>query len=136
MRHQVGRSGFTLMEMMLVLGIIALLLGGGIYTMKNAFKDAEIVRVKADFNNIKTNLMRYRMRAQSMPTTEQGLNALVNRPTLAPVPQVWESLVEPQAIVDPWGSPYQYKYPGKEKEYDLSSWGPDRKPNTEDDIYF
>lgn len=130
------KAGFTLMEMMLVLGIIALLLGVGVPMMVGVFGDAEKGRVKADFRTIDTALIRYRTRARMFPTTEQGLDALVNRPSLAPQPEVWERVLKPEGIVDPWRNPYQYVYPGKRNpdSYDLISIGPDRKPGTEDDM--
>lgn len=131
-----ARSGFTLMEMMLVLGIIALLVGVGVPMMVGVFGDAEKGRVKADFRTIDTALVRYRTRARMFPTTEQGLDALVNRPGLAPQPEVWERVLKPEGIIDPWRNPYQYLYPGKKNpdSYDLISIGPDRKPGTADDI--
>jgi general secretion pathway protein G len=130
------RTGFTLMEMMLVLGIIALLVGVGVPMMTGVFADAEKGRVKADFRTIDTALIRYRTRARMFPTTEQGLDALVNRPTLAPQPEVWERVLKPEGIVDPWRNRYQYVYPGKRNpdDYDLISFGPDGKPGTADDM--
>jgi len=130
------RAGFTLMEMMLVLGIIALLLGVGVPMMVGTFKDAETGRVKADFRTLETALMRYRTRARMFPTTEQGLDSLVNRPAIAPQPEVWERVLKPEGILDPWRNTYHYVYPGKQNpdSYDLVSAGPDGKLGTEDDI--
>ncbi len=124
------------MEMMLVLGIIGLLLGVGVPMMVGAFKDAEVGRVKADFNTLDTALIRYRTRSRMLPTTDQGLGALVSKPTTAPQPAVWERVIKPEGIVDPWGTPYHYVYPGKQNpdSYDIISLGPDRKLGTEDDI--
>ncbi|MFT5469522.1 MAG: general secretion pathway protein G [Verrucomicrobiales bacterium] len=128
--------GFTLMEMMMVLGIIALLLGVGVPMMVGVFTDAEKGKINADFRTISTNLIRYRTKTRSLPTTEQGLDALVNAPTLPPVPKNWERVSEPDGILDPWDRPYQYSYPGKNKTdgYDIFSMGKDGKPNTDDDI--
>lgn len=131
-----SRGGFTLMEMMLVLGIIALLLGVGVPMMVGVFGDAEKGRVQADFRTIDTALIRYRTRARMFPTTEQGLKALVDRPSLAPLPEVWERVLKPEGIVDPWRNQYQYVYPGKKNPdaYDLTSGGPDGKFGTADDL--
>ena len=130
------RGGFTLMEMMMVLGIVALLLGVGVPMMVGVFKDAEEGKAKADFRTLETSLIRYKTKARVFPTTEQGLEALVDAPTSAPVPSNWRRLLKPEAIIDPWGNTYQYAYPGKfnPDSYDIFSVGPDGKANTDDDI--
>lgn len=129
-------EGYTLMEMMLVLGIIAILITGGVSVMVGVFGDAERGRVKTDFQTITTNLYRYRRDANLFPTTEQGLEALVTRPSIAPQPEVWTPYSKPAGIVDPWGNRYQYVYPGKKnpESFDLISAGPDRKLGTADDL--
>lgn len=131
-----GRRAFTLMEMMMVLGIVALLLGVGVPMMVGVFSDAEEGKVKADFRTIETNLIRYKTMARVFPSTEQGLDALVNAPTIPPIPPNWERRSKPEGILDPWQRPYQYVYPGKNNpdKFDIFSMGPDGKPNTEDDI--
>lgn len=131
-----NQGGFTLMEMMLVLGIIALLLGVGTYAMVGVMSGADQGRVKADIRAIETNLIRYKSYSQTFPTTEQGLLALVSKPEKAPQPKNWEQTSKKEGIMDPWGRQYEYVYPGKRnpKSYDIFSVGPDGKANTEDDI--
>lgn len=124
------------MEMILVLGIIALLLGVGTYFMVDVMGDAEIGKAKADIKAISTSLIRYQTMARTHPTEQQGLDALVTKPTTAPEPSNWRQLMQPQGIIDPWTRKYQYRYPGKHntRSYDIFSLGFDGIEGTEDDI--
>lgn len=128
--------GFTLMEMMLVLFIIALILGGGVYLMKNVGQDAEISKAKADTSAWETNLIRYKTRNLFLPTQQQGLEALVAQPNSDPKPKIWVQLAKPEALNDPWGHKYQYRNPGKHNpsSYDVFSLGPDGVEGTGDDV--
>lgn len=93
-------------------------------------------RAEADLHTIETNLIRYKVRCREFPTTAQGLDALVSKPTIAPVPTNWAQLSEPEGIIDPWGNPYQYRFPARHNldKPDVWSMGPDGKPGTRDDI--
>lgn len=124
------------MEMLLVLGIIALLVGMGTYMMVNVLGDAEEGKVKADIQTFSASLIRYKTKGGIYPTTEQGLRALVTKPTDGPQPRSYKSLLREQALFDPWGNPYQYRRPGKSNPdtYDIYSLGPDGKEGTPDDI--
>jgi len=128
------QSGFTLLEIMIVVTIIALLLGAAIYNMAPSLMVAKGAKVQADIKGIKTVLLTYNGMNGFYPTTEQGLNALVARPSSDPAPARWMQLMDglPQ---DPWGSNYIYRCPGQKNPsgYDLFSAGPDRKPDTPDD---
>ncbi|MCB1091121.1 MAG: type II secretion system major pseudopilin GspG [Verrucomicrobiae bacterium] len=130
------QQGYTLMEMILVLGIIAILLGMGTFLMVNVLGDAEEGKAKADIQAIHSSLIRYKTNGGMYPSTEQGLKALVSRPSGAPAPKSWKQLMKESALTDPWGSPYQYRYPGKYNpdSYDIFSVGLDKKEGTEDDI--
>jgi len=90
--------------------------------------------VDADFQSVTTQLKTYEMINYVFPTTEQGLDALVKKPTTEPQPRKWKRLLE-SVPIDPWGNPYQYRNPGKinPRSFDLYSWGADRK-ESEDDI--
>lgn len=129
-------SGFTLIEMLIVLAIISLLVGMGTYMMKNVIVDAEVGRAKADIQALNASLIRYKTRAGFYPTTEQGLKALVSMPTVGPKPQSYTSLIAEQAIIDPWTQPYEYRRPGEKnpETYDIFSKGADGKVGTDDDI--
>jgi len=130
------RRAFTLMEMLLVLGIIALLIGMGTYMMVNVLGDAEEGKVQGDIQALHASLIRYRTRGGIYPTTAQGLQALVSKPTEGPMPRSYKPLIREQALMDPWGNPYQYRYPGRynPESYDIFSMGPDGIEGTDDDI--
>ena len=134
-RYRRNRA-FTLMEMILVLGIIALLLGVGTYFMVDVLSDAEEGKAKADITALSTSLIRYKTKARMYPSEQQGLDALVNRPNSQPEPASWKQFMKPQGIIDPWGQTYEYRYPGKHNatSYDIFSLGFDKKEGTEDDI--
>ena len=127
-------SGFTLLEIMLVVTIISLLLGAAIYKMAPSVDVAKDTRVQADIQMLRTMLLAYSGRNGFYPTTEQGLKAMVARPESDPVPTNWTQLID-STPKDPWGMEYVYRYPGQKNpnSYDLFSAGPDRIPDTADD---
>jgi general secretion pathway protein G len=130
------RTGaYTLFEIMLVLGIIAVLVGSAIYLLVGNIDVARQSRVDADFQAISTQLRTYEMQNMRMPTTAQGLEALVRRPSTEPLPRRWVQLME-RVPLDPWGEPYLYRNPGKlnPQGFDLLSKGPDRTEGGGDDI--
>lgn len=131
-----SRSGFTLMEIMLVLFIIALLLGGGVYLMQNVGLDGQISKAQADVKAWETNLIRYQTKNLTLPTQQQGLASMVTKPSGGPQPKYWIQLAKPEALNDPWGHPYQYRNPGAHnpQTYDVYSMGPDGQDGTPDDI--
>lgn len=128
--------GFTLMEMMLVLFIIALILGGGVMMMQNVGLDAEISKAQSDIRTWETNLIRYKTKALALPTQAQGLESMVTKPTVEPIPRNWTPMAKTEALLDPWQRKYQYRNPGKKNpaSYDVFSFGPDGQDGTEDDI--
>lgn len=128
-------QAFTLLEIMLVVAIIALLLGAAMFGMRGNIEAAKFVRVEQDMVSIKTQLNGYQMLAGRLPTTEQGLKALVERPTTDPVPKRWTSMFD-KVPLDPWNNDYIYVQPGKHnpQSYDLVSKGPDGQENTADDL--
>jgi general secretion pathway protein G len=129
------RRGFTLIEIVIVLTIISVLAAGSIYLLKGNVDVAKETRVEGDIANIGTQLQLYSARNLRYPTTEQGLKALVEKPTSEPLPERWTPLLEEEPK-DPWGQPYQYRYPAQKskKDYDLWSVGKDGQDGTEDDI--
>jgi general secretion pathway protein G len=136
MKRSLSRAGgFTLLEIMLVVCIIMLLLGSAIYLMAPQLGVAKAARVEADLRAIGTALMTYESQSGFMPSTEQGLKALVERPATEPRPRRWSKGMD-ELPVDPWGLPYNYKQPGTHNPtgYDLFSAGADRQPNTADDV--
>ena len=129
-------AAFTLIEMVLVLAIIALLVGAGVMKLTGVMDGGRTGAVKADIAAITSALRLYSMKAGRMPTQEQGLLALVERPTTAPMPKSWSPQMNSrEALMDPWDNMYQYRYPGtRGGEFDIYSMGADRADGTEDDI--
>lgn len=136
MKRQLSpQAGFTLLEIMLVVAIIILLLGSAIYMMKPQLNAAKIARAQGDIQTIQTPLMTYEAQNGYLPSTEQGLAALVTQPSGDPRPRHWVQGME-SVPTDPWGMQYYYENPGKHNPngFDLYSSGPDRKPGTADDV--
>lgn len=116
------------MEILVVLVIIGLLVSIVAPNVLERADEARVQKVRADFSNIATALKIYRLDNFSYPTTEQGLAALVEKPTLEPVPRNWkQGGYLPEMPVDPWGRPYLYQYPAElgGGEYDLYTLGAD-----------
>ena len=134
-RPQRRAAGFTLLEMVIVLGIIAMILGGAIFAMKGIGDAAKLSQTESDFKSIETALMSYKLNAGSYPTTQQGLMALVDKPTTTPVPRRW-SRINTKVPLDPWKQEYGYKFPGGKKptEPELISKGADGTEGTDDDL--
>ena len=107
------KNGFTLIEIVLVLSIIAMLLGAGIYRLVGVNDRAKITRIHVDFKTFRTALNLYQMDAGTYPTTEQGLDALVRKPRTGRVPKSYRPYLE-EVIHDPWGTPYAYVWPPKD----------------------
>ena len=129
-------QGFTLLEIMLVVTIIALLLGTAIYKLAGNVEYARKTAVAADIQSINTQLKLYESMNGFFPTTDQGLQALVVQPQTEPLPSRWTQLYQ-VVPKDPWHNDYVYRNPGTKNPngYDLFSAGPDRKPDTQDDDY-
>jgi general secretion pathway protein G len=134
MRKPTNQSGFTLLEIMIVVTIIALLLGTAIYKLGGNVEYARHTRVQADIQGIGTQLRLYESMNGFYPTTEQGLQALVTQPSNDPLPSRWYQLYK-EMPKDPWQNIYIYRCPGVKNPsgYDLYSAGPDRVPDTPDD---
>jgi len=121
-------NGYTLMEIMLVVAIIAVIAGGVIVKMTGALDVAKIQRTEQDINNLYSALKLYEARNYQMPDQSQGLEALITMPTTGTRPANWTKLMDSMPV-DPWNTPYQYRNPGKKDPsgIDVFSFGPDRK---------
>ncbi len=129
-----NQSAFTLLEIMLVVSIIAVLLSVAIYRLRGNLETSKFVAVQSDIQSIKIQLKLYESFNGFVPTTEQGLQALVTRPSSEPQPIRWTQLFD-SIPKDPWQTPYIYINPGRKNpsSFDLYSAGPDKKPDTGDD---
>ena len=130
------RSGFTLIEIMMVVMIIGLLAGVAAYTLGDNLGVAKDTKIKSDIQTMQTQLMVYESMNGFPPSTEQGLKALVQQPSSSPAPRSWRQLLK-EVPLDPWGMEYQYVSPGRRNasDYEVFSAGKDRIPGTEDDQY-
>ncbi len=131
-----NRAGYTLFEIMLVLGIITVILGSAIYMMSGNLDAAKLQRTDGDFQTIESSLRLYEMSNRAFPTTAQGLEALVTKPTSEPMPRRWSNIMT-AVPKDPWQNDYGYVYPGKRNpaSFDIYSFGPDKVEGTDDDVY-
>jgi general secretion pathway protein G len=125
-----GESGFTLLEMMIVLVIIAVIAGLVTVNVMGRPDEARATTTKSNITSINAALKMYRLDNGTYPTTEQGLKALVERPTAAPVPGSWAQggyLSAPP--LDAWQKPYEYQSDGM--SFTIRSFGRDGKPGGE-----
>jgi general secretion pathway protein G len=125
-KSQNRQRGFNLIEIMVVVVIIGLLASIVAPMVTDQADKARIQKAKADFKSIQTALKLYQLDNFVYPTTEQGLEALVTKPSDAPVPRAYKKngYIE-QLQQDPWGRPYNYVSPGEGHDYDIYTLGAD-----------
>ena len=129
-------KGFTLIEILLVVIIISTLSAMVLPRLVGRSDQARIATAKADVQvNIPSALKLYELDNGFFPSTEQGLQALLNKPSTQPVPENWNGPYLEKKPLDPWKHPYQYVSPGSNRphDYDLFSMGKNADPKKNDD---
>ena len=131
-RRSLGRAvqrGFTLIEIMVVVVIMGILAALVVPKLMGRADDARITAARQDIATMMQALKLYKLDNQRYPTTEQGLKALVSKPTSGPAANGWKNggYVE-KLPKDPWGGQYQYLSPGVKGEVDVFSYGADGQP--------
>jgi general secretion pathway protein G len=132
-RRNRGQAGFSLIEILVALALLAALAGlviggfGGVLGQGQENVAKQFVE-----ESLETPLMRYRIDNGNYPTTEQGLDALMNKPATGGAR--WRGPYIDDKPVDPWGTPYKYRYPGTKNpnKYDIWSLGPDMVESADD----
>lgn len=128
-------TGFSLIELLLVLVILAVLASVIVPKFAGRGEEAKVTKVGVDISAIGAALDMFEIDNDRYPTTTEGLKALIDKPANA---DGWEKpyLSKMEVPKDPWGNEYSYRYPGQHNEYsfDLYSAGPDGRTGTDDDI--
>lgn len=130
------QRGFTLIEIMVVVVIIGILIGLVAPNVLGRVDKARITAAKTDIATLEQSLEMYRLDNHAYPSTDQGLEALITKPSGEPDAKNWNLegyLKKKQLPKDPWGNAYQYVNPGQEgRAYDLYSFGADGREGGED----
>ncbi|MDT7837591.1 type II secretion system major pseudopilin GspG [Aquabacterium sp. OR-4] len=122
-----ARRGFTLIELLVVLVIMGVLAALIVPNVLDRADDARVTAARTDVNNLMQALKLYKLDNQRFPSAEQGLEALVRKPSAGVVPPNWRAYLD-KLPVDPWSRPYQYVNPGVKGEIDVFSLGADAQP--------
>lgn len=121
------QTGFTLIEVMVVVVILGILAAIIVPKVMDKPDQARIVKAHQDIRAIQSALEMYRLDNYVYPTTDQGLKALVKKPSSNPEPPHWKQYLD-RLPRDPWGRPYQYLNPGVHGAIDIWSYGADGQP--------
>ena len=118
------RAGFTLLEMVIVLGIIAMIMGGAIFAMRGISGQAKPTQAKSDINAFLSALSLHKINKGHYPNNQEGLKILVQEKAMSKI------------NLDPWSREYIYRFPGKidTSEPEIISLGDDGQEGTDDDV--
>jgi general secretion pathway protein G len=134
-RGFMNQRGFTLIELMVVIVILGILAGLIIPRIMGRPEEARRMKARIQIESIETALKLYKLDNGSYPSTEQGLQALVEAPTVGQLPRAWRDggyLEKGRVPKDPWDNDFIYLSPGVNSDFDLISYGADGEPGGED----
>src|SRR5208282_2678648 len=127
-------SGFTLLEIIVVVFILSLLVAIVAPKIMGKTDDAKITEAKVQIRNFETALKMFKLDSGFYPSTEQGLDALIKKPVIGQIPNAYRDggyLEQHKIPLDPWGNPYVYLSPGAHGDFDIISFGADGKEGGE-----
>lgn len=133
------RKGFTIIEVMVVLAIIAILLGLVAWNVVGKTDDAKVTAAKMELDRLQTALDDFKLTIGRYPSDEEGLEVLWSNDALSSEDEAeedkWQKFLKKPSPNDVWGNPWEYTVESEHDDpYDLWSVGPDGEPDTEDDI--
>ena len=134
-RKRLNVHGFTLIELMVVIVILGILAGLIIPRIMGRPEEARRMKARVQMESMETALRLYKLDNGIYPSTEQGLQALIEAPTTGELPRKWRKggyLEKGKVPKDPWGHEYVYLSPGLHDDFDLVSYGADGQPGGED----
>ncbi len=130
-RVKTRATGFTLLEVMVVVVIIAIMAAAIGPKLLGNIEKASISRAGTDIKSISSQLELYKAENYQYPSTDQGLEALVTKPSGDPAPKNWRQYLN-KTPMDPWENPYKYLSPGSHGDFDIYSFGPDGVQSDDD----
>lgn len=128
MKRKWNHRGFTLIELMVVIVILGILAGLIVPRIMSRPEEAKQTKARIQIESMETALKLYKLDNGNYPTTEQGLQALVEAPTVGALAKKWREggyLEKGRVPKDPWGNDYVYLSPGSQGDYDIISYGAD-----------
>ncbi|MBN2061305.1 MAG: type II secretion system major pseudopilin GspG [Deltaproteobacteria bacterium] len=123
-----NNHGFTLIEIMVVIVILGILVSFVAVNIMDKPDEARQLKARIDISSLETAIKLYKLDNGRFPSTEQGLQALVEAPTVGQLPRKWREggyLEKGKVPMDPWGNEYIYLSPGIHGEFDIISYGAD-----------
>ncbi len=123
-----GSRGFTLIELMVVIVILGILAGLIVPRIMGRPEEAKQLKAKIQIESLETTLKLYKLDNGSYPDTQQGLQALIEKPETGTIPKKWRQggyLEKGRLPKDPWGNQFIYLSPGAHADYDIISYGAD-----------